>query len=75
MLVAAGAQPLMDEPMTEPKVLRMARGVSLNEMTLPEGGSSLYVVNSRRTPESLRFTTLAQAEAAFDTEVARCTYD
>jgi Na+/glutamate symporter len=65
--------------MSEKKILRAERGVTLTEVTLHGGfGAAIatrYVVQSKRTPEAPSFSDLITAEAAFDAELKRVTSD
>jgi hypothetical protein len=60
--------------MSERKILRAAKGVTLTEVCLFDEGTIVargYSVQSRSTPEAWDFANLAEAEARYRDEVSK----
>jgi len=60
--------------MTKRTLLRSENGVELWDMSLPLTATTSftrYLVTSKRTPEEWRASTLPEAQALFDAELAR----
>lgn len=60
--------------MTERTLLKSENGVELWDISLPLTATTSftrYLVASKRTPEEWRASTLPEAEALFDAELAR----
>lgn len=59
---------------TRRTMLKFRNGVTLSELSLQSGGSSVavtYIVETSRTPETFSFSNIDDAEIGFEREVDR----